>query len=175
MGSCSRLPSSGSVPTRCATPSATPSTAPPSNPRPERRSRRKDDRSARLRRAGTAPYPWRRSLCCSDSRAATTVTSVSSTRWTTARSTLTRPVDGRRCLGSVDRTVGEFSGLGRRHHPFPDRFDRTLLPAVADIELPAGDLKDPTCHVAASLPSQHTSGETFSGPFGSQPSGASAS
>ena len=31
-----------------------------------------------------------------------------------------------RCRGSVDGTVGEFSGLSRRHHPFPDRFDRTL-------------------------------------------------
>ena len=126
-------------------------------PRPRRRTTRDLNtagaakrRSARLRKAGTAPYPGGRSLCCSDSRAATTVTSVSSTGRTPP--TLTCPVDGRRCLGSVDRTVGEFTGLGRRHHPFPDRFDRTLLPAVTDIELPAGDLKDPTCHIAGIAP-----------------------
>ena len=57
-GSCSRSPSSGSVPTRCATPSATPSTAPPSNPRPERRSRR-NAMQCPPAKGGHCSIPWR--------------------------------------------------------------------------------------------------------------------
>ncbi len=61
---------------------------------------------------------------------------------------LLRSINRRWFGGGTNRGQSQLPGLGDRHLTIANRFDRTLLPAVTNVELPTRRLKDPAGDIA---------------------------